>query len=159
MENKEMLVTLPVLKPIKLKNDFINKIKGGSLKSDVIVLVAEDGEYVFFIECVKELKDGYNDKDILPFSIDEGVLKSGKFEKINLAKGIKLSKIFKIKYDEIIGKLDEIDKIDSLPFLGINDQIKLVDKLTTKLQDTLDLPKLIVIQKSQKTQNTSSQTA
>ena len=56
MENLQVNnnLALPVLKPILLSLKFVQRVKGERLKSDVMLLITEDDDYVFFISGLRD---------------------------------------------------------------------------------------------------------
>ncbi|MBU4690101.1 hypothetical protein KQ874_00055 [Mycoplasma sp. ES3157-GEN-MYC] len=145
---------LPVLKPILLLPDFVKKIKGGNLKSEIIMLVAEDEDSVFFVSCLNVAKIDASNKDLLKIRQDRGISNDGETAEIKIANYIDLSTIYKINYDDLKRKLDYTNgHIDSLPYLGIENQLDVVNRLTEKLNNYDDLPRLIVIKKNKKVNN------
>ncbi|MCS4537080.1 hypothetical protein NXS15_03010 [Mycoplasma sp. CSL7475-4] len=143
--------SLPVLKPIAFLPDFINKLKGESLKSNVIMLVAEDEDDMFFVACEKEWKPEYdNNQDYIKIKTAEGVCEDGNIREITLAQAIDISTIFKMNYFELVKNLVSEPDFDAEPYLGINNQLEIVDRISKKLSQASDLPKLVVIRKAKK---------
>ncbi|MGV2393446.1 UNVERIFIED_CONTAM: hypothetical protein O8I53_11110 [Campylobacter lari] len=55
---------LPVLKPLYLKDKFLEKIHGNNkLTSNIIMIVAQDEEYVYFTACQTENDENLADED------------------------------------------------------------------------------------------------
>ncbi|MBU4689751.1 hypothetical protein KQ878_02465 [Mycoplasma zalophidermidis] len=145
---------LPVLKPIILLSDFVRRIKGGNLKSEIIMLVAEDEDSVFFVSCLNTAEINESNKDLLKIRQDRGISNDGETVEIKIANYIDLSTIYKINYDDLKRKIDYTSgDIDSLPYLGIENQLDVVNRLTEKLNNYNDLPRLIVIKKNKKISN------
>ncbi|AIA29499.1 hypothetical protein MCFN_01790 [Mycoplasmopsis californica] len=141
---------IPVLKPIVLNQDFINRIKGGSLKSSSIVIIADDDEYVFFVQCIKKWDESlHQNSNIVRLQCDNGIADNGDLATIDVASAIDISVIFKMNYHDLKAKLDYQNyDFNSMPYLGIEDQLLIVNKLSAKLNDTTNLPKLVVLRKS-----------
>lgn len=54
-----------------------------------------------------------------------------------------------MNYHDLKAKLDYQNyDFNSMPYLGIEDQLLIVNKLSAKLNDTTNLPKLVVLRKS-----------
>ncbi|WP_027120624.1 hypothetical protein [Mycoplasmopsis lipofaciens] len=155
LQNTNTITALPVLKPIILTPNFVQKIKGECIKSDVMMLIAEDEEYVFFVSCLKEFDEKCSNSDVIKINTTEGVSEKGDTENITIAKAIDLSIIYKMDYFELKKKLqNENNEVEKLPYLGIKNQLEVVNKITEKLSSTDDLPKLVIIKKSkQKNKN------
>ncbi|QBF34492.1 hypothetical protein EG856_00920 [Mycoplasmopsis phocirhinis] len=148
--------SLPVLKPIAFLPDFIEKLKGESLKSNVIMLVAEDEDDMFFVACEKEWKPDFdNNDDYIKIKTSDGVCEDGKIKEITLAKGININTIYKMNYYELMKNLVTEPDFDLEPYLGINNQLEIVDRISKKLNEVSSLPKLVVIRKTKKTTQNS----
>ncbi|WP_063626028.1 hypothetical protein [Mycoplasmopsis gallinarum] len=141
---------LPVLKPLVLDELFIKKIKGDKLKTQIILLIAEDEEFVFFINGLEEKNFDNSNPDHISIISSEGMDENGKLQQISSIKGVDIGTIFKIKYFDLIDKIiTKSDEIESLPYLGINDQINIVEQITTKLNSNDNLPHLVIIRKKE----------
>lgn len=94
---------LPVLKPISLYPEFIDKIDGeNKLKSNVITVIAIDDNDVYFVSgLLSENTDSAN-QNIINIDTEDGILENGKSAKVILAKAIDLSIIYKMSYDELV---------------------------------------------------------
>ncbi|UUD34733.1 hypothetical protein NPA07_02825 [Mycoplasmopsis caviae] len=142
---------LPILKPILLATDFVEKIKGDKLNSDVMMLIAQDDNYVYFVSCLKEWNEDYeqNPKFIRIYE-DEGIMENGDKKDITLAKGIDLSTIFKINFYELIEKIGhDLDQIPSLPYLGLRNQLEFVNKITENINEESrnNAPRIVIIRR------------
>lgn len=149
-------LTLPVLKPITIEKEFLDKIKGDSLKSNIIMLIAEESDYVFFLACCNENETSNIDpEDIVKLNTQKGILDNGQDAKITLADSIDLSTIYKINYFDLRKKVSISEKeLPNYPYLGIEDQISVVNKLSTKLKSATNMPRLVLIKKSLNNQET-----
>lgn len=143
---------LPILKPLLLAPEFISKIKGeNKLKTNVMMLIAEDGDNLFFVSCLFEKEKDENHPYVLNIDEENGILDNGGKKFIAYAKAIDLSVIYKINYYELISKIqNDRNDIETLPYLSIKDQLNVVEAITKKLKDKINAPKLILIKKKQK---------
>ncbi|QSF13877.1 hypothetical protein [Mycoplasma sp. Mirounga ES2805-ORL] len=141
---------IPVLKPIYLATEFVNKIKGDTLKSNVMMLIAEDDDDVFFVSCFKELDSmRINSNDIIEIDVKDGINENGETQKVDIAKFIDLSNIFKMNYHDLKRKIVNDDhEISKLSYIGIKNQIEVVNRITEKLNNSDDMPKLVIIKKN-----------
>ncbi|EGV00068.1 hypothetical protein [Mycoplasmopsis columbina] len=147
--NQNYGTALPVLKPILLNQDFLTKVKGEKLKSNILVLIAEDENYVFFVSCLKELSDSsIDEQDFVLIKQNEGLNENGELTTIDLAKFVDLRTIFKIDYFDLKSKVvNDNNQIKTLPYLGIQNQLEVVNKISDKLNSKTNLPKLVMIKK------------
>ncbi|WP_036461440.1 hypothetical protein [Mycoplasma simbae] len=144
------LASIPVLKPLALKQEFIDKIKGKSLSSNKIMIIADQDEYVFFLMCKEEWNEyDIANADLAQISQQKGMMSDGTSKSITLARAVDMSKIFKMNYHELKSKIDyEHFDPDLQPYLGIEDQLKVVNELSIRLRNVNDLPRLIVLRKN-----------
>nr|WP_307907250.1 hypothetical protein [Mycoplasmopsis bovis] len=77
---------LPVLKPISLYPEFIDKIDGeNKLKSNVITVIAIDDNDVYFVSgLLSENTDSAN-QNIINIDTEDGILENGKSAKVILS--------------------------------------------------------------------------
>lgn len=154
MENLQVNnnLALPVLKPILLSPKFVQRVKGERLKSDVMLLITEDDDYVFFISGLRDWKEEYKDNPyIVKLHCEEGLDEQGSPKMIEIAKAVDLSAIFKMNYFDLRNKIiNKNNEVDSLAYLGIKDQIAIVNKVMELLNDNKMRPTLVLIQRRKK---------
>ncbi|WP_232840937.1 hypothetical protein [Mycoplasma tauri] len=164
MENMNELnttenVSLPVLKPLALKPEFVSKIKGDNrLKTNVIIVLARDEEHAYFLCCLLSKNEDQNNKNIININIDDGINDRGELKKIILAQSIDTSAIYKMDYNELISKLQtRFENMDELPYLTIKDQLNIVDKIAENVNNSANPMRLVLIRKKPKLDSNSTQ--
>ncbi|QQH21865.1 hypothetical protein HYE34_02220 [Mycoplasmopsis bovis] len=143
---------LPVLKPISLYPEFIDKIDGeNKLKSNVITVIAIDDNDVYFVSgLLSENTDSAN-QNIINIDTEDGILENGKSAKVILDKAIDLSIIYKMSYDELVPKIQTSwDNMARLPYISLKDQLKVVNWVSANLANQSGTPKLVVIRKKRR---------
>lgn len=142
---------LPILKPILLASDFVEKIKGDKLYSDVMMLIAQDEDYVYFVSCLKEWEKNYDlDPRFIKIYEEEGIMENGDKKPITLAKGIDLSTIFKINFHELIEKVGhKLNQLPALPYLGLKNQLEFVNRITENINEEtkVNAPRIVIIRR------------
>ncbi|WP_406616836.1 hypothetical protein [Mycoplasmopsis adleri] len=152
-------VELPILKPLPLTLEFVKKIKGDNkLETNVIMLIAEDGDDLFFVNCLQKEDTEQTLINSLEIDVDQGILDDGSFKKIELCDTINLDVIYKMDRNELITKIDWLKDYssDELPYLAIKDQLIIVDKISDLLADDNTKPKLVLIRKKTRLQSPTS---
>ncbi|KUH47293.1 hypothetical protein [Mycoplasmopsis meleagridis] len=137
------LIILPILKPIKLSKKFINKL-GGKLLSNVVLIVALEEHNVYFLSCFKASNENEENQEFIQINIHEGVKENGELDIIKLTSTVSLDNIYKININDFKNYLE--NDYETLPYLGIKDQINIITKLTNKFEEN-NQPKLIFIKK------------
>ncbi|EIN15336.1 Hypothetical protein MAGb_0180 [Mycoplasmopsis agalactiae 14628] len=143
---------LPVLKPISLFPEFIEKISGeNKLKSNVITLIAIDNNDVYFVNGLLEENNDISNENIINIDTEDGILDNGKSAKVLLAKAIDLSVIYKMNYDELVPKIQTSwEDMARLPYISLKDQLKIVNWVTANIANQGSVPKLVVIRKKRR---------
>ncbi|MEA4115489.1 hypothetical protein VBM87_01675 [Mycoplasma sp. 744] len=149
LEPKTSLV-LPVLKPINMKDKFLEKL-GDKFKSNVIIIVAMEEKYAYFLSCLKETQKIIEDEKIIPINIHEGTLENGNLKIIELANYIDISTIYRISVENI--KYFAKSEYNDLPYLSIFDQMKIIELLTNNLSNKKNIDLIYIKKRNQNLNN------
>lgn len=153
-KNNELL---PILKPLWMKENFIKKMNNEKLHSTGILIIADDDEYFYFLSCYDrkiEEQDYDNPKDIIKIIKDDGITDKGDLKKIENLYAIDLSKIFKINHQDLYINLWTKDyEMEDLPYLGVKNQLQVVDRIAEKLNSDKDKLKMVLIEKQKRSVN------
>ncbi|UUM18988.1 hypothetical protein [Mycoplasma sp. 1018B] len=149
LEPKTSLV-LPVLKPINMKDKFLEKL-GDKFKSNVIIIVAMEEKYAYFLSCLKETQKIIENEKIIPINIHEGTLENGNLKIIELANYIDISTIYRISVENI--KYFAKSEYNDLPYLSIFDQMKIIELLTNNLSNKKNIDLIYIKKRNQNLNN------
>ncbi|WP_029513413.1 hypothetical protein [Mycoplasmopsis primatum] len=155
-ENLEQKIkVLPILKPIALVPEFVEKVKGDNkLKTNVIVLIAEDENCAYFVSGMLAKNEDEDNQSIVNLDTEDGILDNGETANILLAKSIDLSVIYKMDYDELISKIQtKWENMARMPYLSIKDQLSVVNAISENITNQKNLPKLVLIRKKKAENN------
>lgn len=155
MNKNENINLLPILKPLWFKENFIERMTGEKLHSPGLLIIADDDEYFYFLSCYDrkiEEQDYDNPKDIIEVIKGDGITDEGELKEIEDLYAIDLSKIFKIKRKDMYLNLKTKDyEMDDLPYLGVKNQLQVVDRIGEKINSDKDKPKMVLIMRGEKT--------
>ncbi|WP_029512892.1 hypothetical protein [Mycoplasmopsis iners] len=154
-EKENEVIILPVLKPMKLNQIFMDKL-GGKLNSNVILLIALEEENAYFISCYEEINQHVQESDLIKIHVDEGIKENGEIINVALAKYVDLSVIYRIKVQDLF-YWSEKEHLNDLPYLGIKDQIAIVNELTKRFDDELNKPNMVYIKRKTRMQSNQIQ--
>lgn len=148
---------LPILKPLWMKENFIKRINDEKLHSTGILIIADDDEYFYFLSCYDKKTDEQNyanPKDIIKIIKNNGITDKGDLKEIENLYAIDLSKIFKIKRKDMYLNLKTKDyEMDDLPYLGLKNQLQVVDRIGEKTKSDKDKLKMVLIEKQKRSVN------
>ncbi|WP_029905659.1 hypothetical protein [Mycoplasmopsis opalescens] len=142
-KSKNQANDLPLVKPILLKSGFTKAIKGGLLNSDVVIAVATDEQYVYFIEAhdkntqetCKDIQLEYLNED-KPYGLHKYVY-------------VNSLKIFKMLAKDLKTQVSvDFDVKKNSAILDYQSQLSLVRHISERLNDDMNLPKLVYLKRS-----------
>ncbi|WP_027334804.1 hypothetical protein [Mycoplasmopsis felifaucium] len=153
LNNKEFENELPLLKPLPLKMSFISKINGDNkLSTNIVMLIAQEDNYVFFVNCLSNHEVDKANK--LELSIVNGHNDKNELCEINLCRSIILDVIYKMNKDELVHNFElNLDEIQHLPYISMQDQFILVEKISEIINGKTTNAKLVLIKKKQPINN------
>ncbi|VEU77824.1 hypothetical protein [Mycoplasmopsis columbinasalis] len=147
---------LPILKPLEVKADFCAKVFGAQTDKKSIVLIAEEENDVFFLACVNAINASETaQKHIVQVQTDLGLSENGELTKIETIAGVDLDTIYRINYFDLRSQLQTDDLIiTKLPFLGLKNQLEIVQQLSERLRgEEAKLPRLVIIKRKAQSKN------
>lgn len=153
MIKNENINLLPILKPISFKQKFLDNLTGEQLNSATFMLIADDQEYFYFLSCFDQDIDQFelqSNKDIIKIDQNDGITDEGESKVIENAYAVELTKIFKIsKKDMFYNLKTSEEQMEQMPYLGIKNQLQVVDRMGEKINSENDKPKIVLIMKGE----------
>lgn len=151
-KNQEKYKPLPILKPIFFKEEFVNKLNGEQLHSNGVLIIADDEEYFFFVSCFNKPNLTIADNpDIIMVNNNDGITDEGETKEIVGISAVDVSRMFKMSFKDFYKNLKtQEEELEAIPYLGIKNQLQLVDRIGEKINSEDQKPKLVLIVKGDK---------